>query len=63
MMDVFAKQYCLPENLNFQCIFQTITFMHLKSLQRRIIAEGLWIFFGKQKSKTPYVVNGKTVLF
>ena len=35
--EIFAKQYWLSENFNFQCIFHSFTFMDLKSVQRWII--------------------------
>ena len=45
--EIFAKQYWLSENFNFQCIFRTFTFMNLKSLQRWIIT----VIFRQEKSK------------
>ena len=44
VVNIFAKQYWLSENLNFQCNFHIFTVLQLQSLSRWIINEWLWIF-------------------
>ena len=42
--NIFAKQYILSENFNFQWNFHIFTVLQLQSLSRWIINEWLWIF-------------------
>ena len=42
--EIFANQYWLSENFNFQCNFHIFTVLQLQSLSRWIINEWLWIF-------------------
>ena len=53
VVNIFAKQHWLSENINFQCIFHIFTVSHLTSLKSRIITTWLWNFLETRYQNVP----------
>ena len=59
VVEIFAKQYWWFLIIDFQCIFDISTIMHLQSLPRWIITEWLWDFFETKSQNGPISVKWK----
>ena len=57
--EIFAKQYWCFLIIDFQCIFDILAIMHLRSLQRWMITEWLWNFFKTRSQNGPISVKWK----